>query len=494
MNRLRNRLILVFLAATLAPLAATWWIATSLIEHSLSYSTTGQLDRLSRTLQRTGRELYQRACQDLKRDAEAERVRPSVYGQAGKAEWGRDVREFWESGDAERFVLADGSVLKYLVRRADGVRMYAQPLGFSMSRLAGEYRQAREEVDRSRARDLRKGLLSTFALLASAVWLASLGLLIFLAHRISRPIQQLTAGLARLAAGDLTTRIETTRRDEIGRAVGAFNHMAARLEQNRDRLVYLARQASWQTLARKMAHELKNSLTPIRLTMEEILARQGEEDGEFAEQAARIVVDEVESLERRVRAFSEFAAEPPVRRVALDVNATVQERVAFLQTGHSELNYELRLAEPAPVALADEDLFRGILTNLLENAAEAAGHGGVVMALTTARDGQVDIEIHDSGPGLSEEARRSLFEPTISFKEHGMGLGLSIARRNALRLGGDVLLVAGLLGGAGFRVVLPMASANSYQLSAAGGPGRAESPLPTQPSAPREAAGQGRRR
>jgi signal transduction histidine kinase len=101
--------------------------------------------------------------------------------------------------------------------------------------------------------------------------------------------------------------------------------------------------------------------------------------------------------------------------------------------------------------------FWKILTNLLENAAEAAGPGGSVMALTSAADGQVSIEVHDSGPGLNEEARRSLFEPTISFKARGMGLGLSIARKNALRLGGDILLVAGELGGVAFRVVLPQA-------------------------------------
>ena len=89
--------------------------------------------------------------------------------------------------------------------------------------------------------------------------------------------------------------------------------MADQLQQNRDRLVYLTQLASWQTLARKMAHEVKNSLTPIRLTVEEMLVRHGESDSAFIEQAAQIVVDEVESLERRVRAFSEFAAEPPVR-------------------------------------------------------------------------------------------------------------------------------------------------------------------------------------
>jgi nitrogen fixation/metabolism regulation signal transduction histidine kinase len=279
------------------------------------------------------------------------------------------------------------------------------------------------------------------------------------AHRISRPIQQLTGGLAQLASGDLSARLPAGGNDEVGRALQAFNHMAVQLEQSRNRLIYLTQLASWQALARKTAHELKNSLTPIRLIMEELLVRRGDGDPAFLAQAARIVVEEVESLERRVRAFSEFAAEPPVRPVRLDVNAALEERVALLRAGHARVSYQMRLAAPAPVALADEDLVKGILTNLLENAAQAAGEDGHVLAVSGCEADQVFVEVHDSGPGLSEEARKTLFEPTISFKKGGMGLGLSIARKNALLAGGDILLVKGALGGAGFRVLLSAAPA-----------------------------------
>ena len=98
---------------------------------------------------------------------------------------------------------------------------------------------------------------------------------------------------------------------------------------------------------------------------------------------------------------------------------------------------------------------KGILTNLLKNAAEAAGAGGSVLAMTRATNGVVTIEVHDSGPGLSTDASATLFEPTITFKEHGMGLGLSIAKRHALLSGGDITFIAGELGGAAFKVTLP---------------------------------------
>ena len=175
----------------------------------------------------------------------------------------------------------------------------------------------------------------------------------------------------------------------------------------------------------------------------------------FLEQAASIVVDEIESLERRIRAFSEFSSEPPVCPEALDLPAIVEERIAFLKTAHPEVGYLVEAAANTPTAMADQDLVKGILVNLLENAAEAAGEGGRILAKVVSIDDRVAIEVHDSGPGLSELARNSLFQPTISFKKRGMGLGLSIARKSALLSGGDILLIAGELGGAGFRVLLP---------------------------------------
>ena len=201
--------------------------------------------------------------------------------------------------------------------------------------------------------------------------------------RFSRPIVKLTEALRSLADGNFRIRVPSERTDEIGLATEAFNRTAAQLEHSRDRLVNLTQLASWQVLARKTAHEVKNSLTPIRLTVEEMVARHSESNRAFLEQAAAIVVDEVESLERRVRAFSEFSAEPDICPAPIDVNSLVEERIAFLKNAHPEVSYVVRLAENTPNAMADEDLVKGILVNLLENAAEAAGDGGRILAATS---------------------------------------------------------------------------------------------------------------
>jgi nitrogen fixation/metabolism regulation signal transduction histidine kinase len=232
--------------------------------------------------------------------------------------------------------------------------------------------------------------------------------------------------------------------------------MPDQLRQQRDRLVYLTQMASWQSLARKTAHELKNSLTPIRLTVEEIQARQPG-DRAFIDQATHIVVSEIDALERRVRAFSEFASDPAVALGVLDVNALVTERLDLQRRVHVGTTFDLRLDETAPRAHAASDLVKGILTNLLQNAAEAAGPDGTVLVTTRAAGAEVAIEVHDSGPGLSAEAAATLFEPTITFKKDGMGLGLSIAKKNAMLSNGDISVVKGERGGAAFRLTLESA-------------------------------------
>ncbi len=458
MNRLRNRLIAAFLFATVVPLTATLWLTTSLLERSLTFATTEEMDRLSRSLEKTAREYYQQAREILRADALAGRSHGQSYDQPQMSRWPGAVREFWDSGEPERFMLSGskGDHLDLFLRDQNNVRVFTRDLAdIRMEELSAQYARARELVEVSNARDLRRGLNVTLLVLMSAIWLVSLISLVYLANRISKPIQALTGGLLELAAGNLGVRLEARSEDETGRAIRAFNHMSEQLQQSRERLVYLTQVASWQMLARKMAHELKNSLTPIRLTVEEIHARQTPGDRQFMEQAVQIVVHEIETLERRVRAFSEFSSEPSTHPVPLDLNGLLEERVALLKSAHPGIRYTLRLSPERPQGFADADQVKGILTNLLENAAEAAGEMGEVMGITSASDGQVRVEVHDSGPGLSEEAARSLFEPAITFKKHGMGLGLSISRKSALMNGGDIVRISGELGGAAFRVVLP---------------------------------------
>src|ERR1700736_3095154 len=300
-ERLRTRLILAFLAATLAPLLLTVWVA---LTSSTASRSTRELDDVSRDLERTGREFYRTMREGLERDVREGRVKPERYAAADRPRWPASVEEFWTSAEPERFVLAgeSGNRLDYLVRNNAAVSVYSTALhGIQMQRLSEEYARARAVL----RRDPDRGFAWTLLLLSAGIWVASFAVLAWWAHRISRPVQQLTAGLSQVAAGKLETPVAAMGDDEISAAIVGFNDMASQLERSRERLVWVTRLESWQALARKMAHEVKNSLTPIRLTMEEISARHSGSGDEFLNQAAQIVVDEVTSLERRVRAFSE---------------------------------------------------------------------------------------------------------------------------------------------------------------------------------------------
>ena len=277
MNRLRNRLILVFAVATLAPLLVTVWVSLSLLNRSLSLSSTRELDQVSQSLEKTGRELYQRARDSLKQEAQAGRIDPQRFTPSTHDQWPAAVQEFFASDEPERFALAgnNGDRLDYLVRHGDEVWSYSTSLhGVGMLKLSEQYAHARALVADGSARDLRRGFSYTLLVLTGTIWIIAFLALVYLAHRISQPIQQLTRGLSQVAAGNLDYRVRSARDDEIGVAIQAFNNMADQLKQSQERLVYTARLESWQALARKMAHEVKNSLTPIRLTMEEIAARQ----------------------------------------------------------------------------------------------------------------------------------------------------------------------------------------------------------------------------
>ena len=453
MNRLRTRLIAVFLLATLLPLGLTLWTTLRLLDSSLQLAPLAELDAASKSLEKAGRELYQQSREALKRDVAAG-LAPARIASAEEA------RSFLDRHVEEEFELAgvSGNRLDLYRKRGQDVVVYSRPMGLAMGDLKREYADARQALEAAGTRDLRRGFSRTLLVVAASFWLLAFAGLIYLAARVTRPVQQLTRALGKVAAGDLSVRLPATSNDEIGTATRAFNEMTEALEHSRERLVHVTRLASWQALARKMAHEVKNSLTPIRLTMEEIASRtadgKSEPDGAFLEQAAQIVVDEVQTLERRVRAFSEFAAEPPVMPSEIDVNALLEERISLLRSAHPDVMYEVELAPGHPRTKADPDLVKGVLTNLLENAAQAAQSGGVVLARTAVAGEQLNVEVHDSGPGLTPQARATLFEPSISFKKGGMGLGLSIAKKSALLCGGDLQALDGELGGAGFRLIL----------------------------------------
>src|SRR5580700_4087385 len=178
MNRLRNRLILVFVAATILPLGLTLWTTLSLLNLSLELAPFRELDAVSKALETTGRELYNLSKEALAREAAEGRA-------AAKHLKPSEAQAFWDSGAAEQFELAgeQNNRLDYLVRHGGEVWLYSRPMPVAMGDLTREIANARQVLDKSSVRDLRRGFGEPLLLVASALWLAALAALIYLAVR-----------------------------------------------------------------------------------------------------------------------------------------------------------------------------------------------------------------------------------------------------------------------------------------------------------------------
>jgi nitrogen fixation/metabolism regulation signal transduction histidine kinase len=251
------------------------------------------------------------------------------------------------------------------------------------------------------------------------------------ARRISRPVTELARAADRVAAGDLSHRAEVRADGEIGDLVTAFNRMTARLERSREELLRMERIAAWRDVAQRIAHEIRNPLTPVRLAVHRLRSRLPG-DAEAAE-SLRSIGEEVENLARISESFSEFAKMPEAKFARTDL-AQVARSVREL---FREPAPGVEVAYDGPESLplvADRDQLRRAATNLVKNAAEAMAGAGVsgTIRLRVAREAdRAVLEVEDPGPGIPEALRARLFRPGASARPGGSGLGLAMVHRIA---------------------------------------------------------------
>ncbi len=316
--------------------------------------------------------------------------------------------------------------------------------------IAGALREQRVLGEVHRA--LPRSYWNAFALLFGGVVAAVTVIAIVVARRTSRRIERLAVATSRVAGGDLEARVDVTGRDELADLGHAFNGMVNDLRRSRAEIEYLQKIGAWQEVARRLAHEIKNPLTPIQLAVQQLRSKYDGQDARFRkmlEDASEIVTEEVAGLRRLVDAFSGFAKLPRVEPALLDL-AVVLEEVARDAPA-------VELERPgAPVLVAgDRMLLKRALVNLVDNAHEA-GATRVRVAWRRAADDAV-VTVDDDGPGVPADVAGRIFDPYITTKEHGTGLGLAIVKKTLLEHGGDVVLDAARspLGGARFVLSLP---------------------------------------
>ena len=323
--------------------------------------------------------------------------------------------------------------------------------------VAARQLQAGLQLERER---LRRGFLRPFLLVYGLVLLRSLLLAAMMGRRFSRRVMALADGARRVGAGDWDARVPAAGRDEIARLGVAFNEMAAGLAAQQQRLADLQRLAAWREMARSLAHEIKNPLTPISLMVQEMRDRYPGGDADYAAflaESGRIVEEEIESLRRLSREFSAFAKTPDMQREIADLGALLTDLVR-LYGGSAAVELEL---DPALAPfLFDPEQLRRVFSNLFENAlgamAELPAEARRLSVRARVEGERARVDVTDSGPGVPEALRARIFEPHFSSKAGGMGLGLALVRSVCTLHGGDARLEPSETG-AHFVVELPIA-------------------------------------
>jgi nitrogen fixation/metabolism regulation signal transduction histidine kinase len=338
------------------------------------------------------------------------------------------------------------------------------------------------ELERNRQEWVRLNVLF-FGFLLSATILAAAALGFLFARNVSRRVSRVADAAQRVAGGDLEVRVPESGDDEIGDLATSFNHMLGELERSRARIEYLQRVGAWQDMARRLAHEIKNPLTPILLAVEECHHKYQGDDKKMRrllDTTLEIVSEEVGTLRRLVTEFSDFARLPRARLKEEPIRALLEEVRPGLErlglgtdeadvlrltpSGGFAIPVRVKVEVPEDGALrvaVDRQMLRKSIDNLVRNAVQAiraTGKGYRVLVHATALDEtKVALDVDDDGPGVPEEDRARIFDPYVTTRTEGTGLGLAIVKKIVVEHGGTIACTVSDLGGARFRIVLPAA-------------------------------------
>jgi two-component system, NtrC family, nitrogen regulation sensor histidine kinase NtrY len=266
------------------------------------------------------------------------------------------------------------------------------------------------------------------------------------AARVTRPVERLALAAQEVAAGNWNARVEVPGRDELAQLADSFNRMTAELLGQKERLVQAERVAAWRELARRLAHELKNPLFPLQLTVENLVRARQQNPEQFEEvfrESSRTLLAEISNLKGIIGRFSEFSKMPQPHLQPVQVNdvmrAVAQLFQAQLQApGRAKISCELQLDPFLEPAVADVELLHRAISNLVLNAMDAMPQGGVLTLRTRGEGGKVLIEVADTGSGLTPEECERIFTPYYTSKQHGTGLGLAIVQSVVSDHGGRI--------------------------------------------------------
>ncbi len=297
--------------------------------------------------------------------------------------------------------------------------------------------------------------------------LAAIVFSLWITARVSRPIEQLARAAEEVAGGNWEVQVRERGSDEVGVLARSFNHMTGQLTSQRERLIQSERVAAWRELARRLAHELKNPLFPLQLTVENLVrarALPAEEFDEIFREGTATLSAEIANLKTIIGRFSDFSKMPKPELEHIDASEILRRvHALYAATAHNasasgaQIRFQLDVSsEPMPI-LADPELLHRALSNLVLNAIDAMPEGGTLTLAAHPRDGRVEIKVSDTGEGLTPEECERLFTPYYTTKQHGTGLGLAIVQSVVADHAGTITVEGRPGGGAAFIIMLPKA-------------------------------------
>jgi signal transduction histidine kinase len=283
------------------------------------------------------------------------------------------------------------------------------------------------------------------------------------AARVTRPVARLADAAREVAAGNWSAQVPVTSSDELGALAESFNRMTTELLAQKDRLVQTERVAAWRELARRLAHELKNPLFPLQLTVENLIRGRAQGPDQFEEvfrESSATLLAEIANLKEIVSRFSEFSRMPQPHFQRVSLNEVARNALRLFQAqlrsrDQSPIECKLDLdADMKPIA-ADPELLHRALSNMVQNAVEAMPEGGTLTLRTFQQGDHAIAEVSDTGEGMTADECSRLFTPYYTSKQHGTGLGLAITQSIVTDHGGSVSVQSEPGKGTTFRIELP---------------------------------------
>ncbi|RPI01115.1 MAG: HAMP domain-containing protein [Calditrichaeota bacterium] len=494
-SRFQSRLTLIFFLFVIIPLfPLTLILGQLLLKSTETFVLPGVEETLTLSLDIFRRQLDERGRHFLQTIDSFSQITPAMLRQSGISYAGtadirqgvsRDIRMILlpesPSVDRSRFL---GMTTQDLLTKAESGDLFLlnnqyffesvvikdSTLLFAGIQAPDEIIQAKNRISQTLQRYTTLLYLREKMVEEKTIWLLLIIFLLFIAVlsmllarkvslEISNPILQLSSGMKRVGAGDLTHRVEVAAKDEIAYLVDSFNQMTEELRVSHENLQRAERAAAWRDIARQISHEIKNPLTPIEFAIYRLESSLPAEVVKLIDlrESMTVIKEEIASIRRIADTFSQFARLPHSELKKQDIGEWIRSSVELFKNNDSGVNVQLKITPNLPQILLDGQQFRSVINNLIKNAIEASQSGETVLVNVqpySADHYSLRIDVIDHGCGMDEQTQKSIFEPYFTTKTGGSGIGLFLARQIIKDHGGIIEVTSAVRQGSTLTIYL----------------------------------------